>query len=803
MFIGAEVVLLLVPSSSVLVVPLYHHLPRSAGSHSIVMHLYVLLFLCLLFFFHYYRRHYADHHAACPPHFVSRSRGYDQIYRSLGSTLKEWLNNVNETHMHIHYTLAEEHQHNRAPLRDGVADIKLPSFPEIFCRDDDDSIDSCGKNKHDHSHDKSSGGSIAATTTAADSAACNPRRSCSSHDYSDSKQPRCGCWYTKGRGCKEDGKEEEKNSTMTTVTSSFILMYRSSRGTNLASFLLGLVREAAVVYFCSEIVAFEKLGTQGQDGAAYTSWRVKVRQLPPSPAMSPPPGIVLQGFPPFINSTQLQEEPLLQGQEPSLFPQPHAAGSHCTKKCQHHFAEERQQEGCASAPSSSPSCPFAHAFVHQEQQAQEQPPGYYSSSITSGSKNDGSGRTLGAGRGTTSSSHPATSTTTCSDGPPTCLCSAANKKGEQDTTTAAIRSGDEDAALSCAGGRQNFPPTGVGLTEAQLMTAFPFHIVLDRDIQIKQLGSGYRKLNRCAPALHLLSSMRSSTMITTPSIVSGFFDIVKPPTCTWSVKDLRDWKDSEFILETKGTDTFDTPFRLTGSLLLGEDGDGSSSGGSGAASFIFLVQPDINNLDDMCNLDLTWSDFPKHSAQKKVVYMSEHLKSETYLSRKSRIEANNTQQLLEMKRMFVRYVSHEIRTPLNTVAMGLRLIHKIMQDEQEEKNRGDDAKKSLPPPLAALDEAEGVIDDGVPVAGEGRQERPLETPAADSDGRGLPTNKPTSPAENENPVEMVGEIMESCDIAVNILNDLLLFEKIDGGMLEVQTKEEPALLMVYEVITCL
>jgi signal transduction histidine kinase len=52
---------------------------------------------------------------------------------------------------------------------------------------------------------------------------------------------------------------------------------------------------------------------------------------------------------------------------------------------------------------------------------------------------------------------------------------------------------------------------------------------------------------------------------------------------------------------------------------------------------------------------------------------------------------------------------------------------------------------------------------------------------------------------DENVFDMADEIKESCDIAINILNDLLLYEKMEGGLLVLEKKPEPALDLVYEV----
>ena len=88
------------------------------------------------------------------------------------------------------------------------------------------------------------------------------------------------------------------------------------------------------------------------------------------------------------------------------------------------------------------------------------------------------------------------------------------------------------------------------------------------------------------------------------------------------------------------------------------------------------------------------------------------------------------QNLLEVKRMFVRYVSHEIRTPLSAVVLGLNYLKK-----QSESNNS---------------------------------------------------------TMDQDTVDVVEEVRMSCEAAVDILNDLLTYEKLDGGLLQTYFKHEPA-----------
>ena len=83
--------------------------------------------------------------------------------------------------------------------------------------------------------------------------------------------------------------------------------------------------------------------------------------------------------------------------------------------------------------------------------------------------------------------------------------------------------------------------------------------------------------------------------------------------------------------------------------------------------------------------------------------------------------------------MFVRYISHEIRTPLNTVGMGLQ----VLKEELTEIGANDDILRT------------------------------------------------------------VANIENCCEIAVDILNDLLVFDKLDSGILKLELER----LNVFEFLT--
>ena len=78
--------------------------------------------------------------------------------------------------------------------------------------------------------------------------------------------------------------------------------------------------------------------------------------------------------------------------------------------------------------------------------------------------------------------------------------------------------------------------------------------------------------------------------------------------------------------------------------------------------------------------------------------------------------------------MFVRYISHEIRTPLNAVSMGLQFLKEDMVARKESEER----------------------------------------------------------------METIEEVQHSLSVSLEVLNDLLLYDKLEGGHLQLEFAEIPA-----------
>ena len=117
--------------------------------------------------------------------------------------------------------------------------------------------------------------------------------------------------------------------------------------------------------------------------------------------------------------------------------------------------------------------------------------------------------------------------------------------------------------------------------------------------------------------------------------------------------------------------------------------------------------------------------------------------------------------------MFVRYISHEIRTPLNTVTMGLQYLQELMHQQINKKLLDDD--------------------DG-------------DAAAIDCHNNKKNDNYTNYDINNDDVIGTLTQIEGCCNIAIEILNDLLLFDKIGSNMLQLDLEKIPIRHLVEDTI---
>lgn len=258
---------------------------------------------------------------------------------------------------------------------------------------------------------------------------------------------------------------------------------------------------------------------------------------------------------------------------------------------------------------------------------------------------------------------------------------------------------------------------GYGLSKEMLCDLYPYHVVFNSSMAILQSG-------------HLLDKFIGKSLL--QGKMHDFFTVKN----SFYFKKKGDW--AQFIFDTEDNsatmyvkdrrDGAEECLCLIGPVIFTEN----------ASVAIFLGAPNVTSLRDLNKQGLAVSDIPTNDIHLKMILLSEHLSSETEssyrlarLSRELESErgkrmaameeaAKHAESALATKKTFVRYVSHEIRTPLTISKVGIDLVL-------------DDLKQ--------LGASESCLSTAV-------------------------------------------QCQESMDVAVSILNDLLTYEKLEGGIME-------------------
>ena len=127
-----------------------------------------------------------------------------------------------------------------------------------------------------------------------------------------------------------------------------------------------------------------------------------------------------------------------------------------------------------------------------------------------------------------------------------------------------------------------------------------------------------------------------------------------------------------------------------------------------------------------------------------------------------RKEFHSKKKLLEAKRQFVRFVSHEVRTPLNTVCMGLTLLQHEMH--------------------GVLGRYDGSSSSG--------------TTKDDNDGEIGNSEDMQFRERVQEWTELTHQVYQNADAAVNVMSDLLNYDKVQMGTLTL----ELSLINIYNAI---
>eukprot|EP00978_Attheya_sp_CCMP212_P025553 scaffold82400_cov73-Attheya_sp.AAC.1 len=142
-----------------------------------------------------------------------------------------------------------------------------------------------------------------------------------------------------------------------------------------------------------------------------------------------------------------------------------------------------------------------------------------------------------------------------------------------------------------------------------------------------------------------------------------------------------------------------------------------------------------------------------------------------------RYEATRRKNVLEMKRRFVRFISHEIRTPLNTVCMGLELLESELTILSKSNNTHPKSSSS------------SSLHNG----GGGDDEDENDENQNDKQGRDVRVCGDEDIAFCR---KVTVDVRENAHTAVEILNDLLNYDKLEMGTLKLET----GIVFVWDLI---
>jgi signal transduction histidine kinase len=226
---------------------------------------------------------------------------------------------------------------------------------------------------------------------------------------------------------------------------------------------------------------------------------------------------------------------------------------------------------------------------------------------------------------------------------------------------------------------------------------------------------------------------------------------------------------------------------------------------------LFLLHPDLHNLNELQERSLSLSDLPRHSAQCDVILMGEQLKQETCYGlsldaayKSAEREKKKVISALNTKRVFVRYVSHEIRTPLNITLLGLQHLESLMnpiieqcrhqvqshsqsQSQSQGHCNASSSMRENEEPQPIENEALTLICKAKEMAMNLIQQESFTTPSNpiashSQDVKHMDSTSETVDEVIEEVLDTVEDVKASCRVAVDIVNDLLLFERLDNGI---------------------
>ena len=183
-------------------------------------------------------------------------------------------------------------------------------------------------------------------------------------------------------------------------------------------------------------------------------------------------------------------------------------------------------------------------------------------------------------------------------------------------------------------------PRDLALNAASFCKAFPFHIVIDRNLDIVQAGTallrvirGYRKSNTTLDFRKLFEIVRPITNVSFDAILDHIHTVFIIQTRPGALQTDSPTNVNTNIYNSRGE--CDSRMRLKGQMVFVPEIDG----------ILFLCSPRVNDIDELRRRGLYLSDIPIHDATRDLILIAQARRAEHELVEKLEETSNNLKRL--------------------------------------------------------------------------------------------------------------------------------------------------------------
>lgn len=153
--------------------------------------------------------------------------------------------------------------------------------------------------------------------------------------------------------------------------------------------------------------------------------------------------------------------------------------------------------------------------------------------------------------------------------------------------------------------------------------------------------------------------------------------------------------------------------------------------------------------------------------------------------------------MYKSQKNFIRYVSHEVRTPLNTLSTGLDLLlaHEIFHLFRQDTISSDMKQSLIKNPLSFTS---AMIIENQPI--QNGEYSDLAEKKMNFDISQNHENYQKRLAVMNDALEILESMRQSCETAVCTLNDVLLYDKIEGGTMVLEKRKISVIDLLHQTI---